>query len=539
MTAERTSWMPLFVIIGSMIMMYVTSFGVNVLIGAIVQDLQTTVANVQFVIVSASLIAGSLMVTAGKLGDKLGKKKVFAAGVAIYTIGLVVVLLSPNIQIFTVAWGLIWPFGMVLVIPTSIALIMYFYKGEQRAAAFGIYGAVLSIISAVAPLIVGALSNEFGWRIALAISPVAGVLTFLLALSMPETDKNDSVSIDIQSVLLSLLGFGIFLIATTMASQYGWWTAKRPFELGGSPLPLGGLSIVPYLYAISIGLLLLFVLRGARLKATGKSPLMDISILSNGTFTVGMLIGALLFLVTAGTLFALSVYLQAGVKFDSLSTALTLLPFSAAYAIVSFGTSSLGAKIAPKWIIIAGSAVTIAALWWVSEAASMKMSTTTLLIPMIVLGSGMGSIMAQITSVTMSDVAAEDSGDASGLSETLKEIIGQGFAVALAGSVLFGAVYGSMVDQFDNIEQVELSDGDRQTIIVELENTFQEISEAEEKKWVEALPEKTRQAYPAIVSRAADAGLKTALIVMMICMGLGLVLSFFLPAKRLEADSTE
>lgn len=537
MATERASWMPMFIIIGSMIMMYVTSFGVNVLIGSIVQDLKTTVANVQFVIVSASLIAGSLMVTAGKLGDKLGMKKVFVVGVAIYTIGLIIVLLSPNIQVFTVAWGLIWPSGMVLVIPTSIALIMYFYKGEQRAAAFGIYGAVLSIISAVAPLIVGALSNEFGWRIALAISPIAGGLTFLLALSMPETDKNHSVSIDVPSVLLSLLGFGLFLIATTMASQYGWWVAKRPFELGGVLLPLGGLSIVPYLYAGSIGLLLLFVWRGARLKEVGKSPLMDISILRNGTFTVGMLIGALLFLVTAGTLFALSVYLQAGVKFDSLSTALTLLPFSAAYAIVSFGTAKLGAKIAPKWIIIVGSAMAIAALWWISEAASMEMTTTTLFVPMIVLGIGMGAIMAQITSVTMSDVAPGESGDASGLSETLKEIIGQGFAVALAGSVLFGAVYGSMADQFDNIEKADLTKVDRQEIIVELENTFQEISEAEEKAWVENLPEKTREAYPEIVSRAADAGLKSALFVMMICMGLGLVLSFALPAKRLDADS--
>ena len=119
----------------------------------------------------------------------------------------------------------------------------------------------------------------------------------------------------------------------------------------------------------------------------------------------------------------------------------------------------------------------------------------------------------------------------------MKEIIGQGFAVALAGSVLFGAVYGSMADQFDSIEQVELSDVDRQKLVVELENTFQEISEADEKAWVEALPEKTREAYPAIVSQAAEAGLKTALLVMMICMGIGLVLSFALPAKRLDADA--
>ncbi|MCK5487628.1 MAG: hypothetical protein KAI86_15530, partial [Desulfobacterales bacterium] len=79
----QASWKPLIVIALSMVMMYITSFSVNVLISVIVTDLKTSVANLQFVIVSASLIAGSLMVTAGRLGDKFGKKKIFLLGVII------------------------------------------------------------------------------------------------------------------------------------------------------------------------------------------------------------------------------------------------------------------------------------------------------------------------------------------------------------------------------------------------------------------------------------------------------------------------
>ena len=78
--AAKTSWMPLIAIAASMVMMYITSFGINVLISSIVVDLNTTVATLQLVIVAASLIAGSLMVTAGRLGDKLGKKKIFLTG---------------------------------------------------------------------------------------------------------------------------------------------------------------------------------------------------------------------------------------------------------------------------------------------------------------------------------------------------------------------------------------------------------------------------------------------------------------------------
>ena len=524
------------IIIGSMMMMYITSFGVNVLIGSIVQDLKTSVANVQFVIVSASLIAGSLMVTAGKMGDKFGKKKIFVAGVLLYTIGLTTVIFSPNITIFTVAWGLIWPSGMVMVIPTSIALIIYFYEGSQRAAAFGIYGAVLAAISALAPVLVGFLANQFGWRVALSISPIVGVLTFLAALRLPETSKDSSVKIDLVSVVLSVLGFGLFLITTTMAGQYGWWAEKRPFMIGENALALGGFSIVPVAYLLSFTLLAAFAIRGVKIRKSGGSPLLDVGILKNKTFTLGMFIGALLFLVTAGALFGISVFLQTAAQFSALDTALTLLPYSAAYAVASFATPGLAAKIAPKWIMAIGAVVTIVMLQVIGTAIDTSMTTTTILIEMLVLGVGMGVIMGQVTTVTMSLVAPEDSGQASGLSETLKEIIGQGFAIALAGSVLFGAVYHSMTKSYAELEGVTLSEAQQTEIIVELEDTFAEINAEDEAKWVSQLPEKTRDAYDSIIKNAAEDGLKNTLFVMNLCMALGLLMILLLPSKGPEAN---
>ena len=523
--------MPLITILFSMVMMYVTSFGVNVLIGEIVKDFQTTVSNVQFVIVSASFIAGALMVTAGKLGDKFGKKKIFLLGVLVYTIGITIVLFSPNISVFTIAWGIVWPLGMVLIIPTSIALIVSVYEGEQRAAAFGIYGAVLAAISAIAPVIVGYLANTMGWRVALAISPIAGVLTLFLASRLPNTEKDDSVKIDILSVILSVIGFGLFLITTTSASKFGWLMAKRPFMIGGEEISFAGLSVVPVGYAISIAFLLAFIVRGIKLKKAGRSPLLGVSILKNKTFTIGMVIGALLFLVTAGALFGLSVFLQAGAKFDSLQTALTLLPYSASYAVVSFATPNLAKKILPKFIVIIGSVITIVSLWWLGQSASMEMAPMDILPQMIILGIGMGLIMAQVTTVTMSTVAAEETGEASGLSETLKEIIGQGFAIALAGSVLFGGVYASMADSFSELEGKNYSEEQKTELVVELENVFESISEEEEAEWVSKLPANTKAAYPGIVNNAAESGFRNVMNVMVLCMMLGLVLAFFLPKR--------
>ncbi|MCK4838516.1 MAG: MFS transporter [Desulfobulbaceae bacterium] len=535
----QASWKPLIVIALSMVMMYITSFSVNVLISVIVTDLKTSVANLQFVIVSASLIAGSLMVTAGRLGDKFGKKKIFLLGVIIYTVGLTIVVLSPNIAIFTFAWGIIWPLGMVLIIPTSIAMIMYYYKGSQRATAFGIYGAVLSAVSAVAPVVVGALANELGWRIALALSPAAGVVTILFAFTLTETDKDSSVKIDAPSVILSVLAFGTFLITSTMAGQYGWFSQKRPLMLNGDAISLFGLSVVPFLYLVSLVLLIAFLWRGSQLLKRGETPMLDGALLKNIPFTLGMTVQALLYMTIAGVLFSVSVFLQAGVRFDSLQTALTMLPFSVLVAAFSFLTPGLAKWVAPKWIICVGCLVMAAGIWLTGNDASMQMKPMDLLPAMILLGAGGGLIMAQVATVTMSTVPAEMGGAASGVSETAKEIIGQGFAIALAGSVLFGAVYASMANDYSKLEGIQLSAAEHQEVVVQLEDTFQEITEEGENTFIASLPQKTREGFKQISINAAEHGLRTALGVMNVVVAIMLLLSLLLPAIKPDTATPE
>ena len=532
---RQASWLPMIVIALSMVMMYITSFSVNVLLAPIVTDLNTSVTILQSVIVAASLIAGSLMVVAGRLGDKFGKKKIFIIGVIIYTVGLTAVVLSPNMGFFTIAWGVIWPMGMVLVIPTSIAMIMYYYEGSQQAFAFGIYGAVLSVVSAVAPVVVGFLTNEFSWRVGLSLSPVAGVLTLLLAFTLVETERDSTVKIDLLSVLLSVLSFGTFLISSTLGGEYGWFFQKRPLILGGEEVGLFGLSVVPFLYLLSAVLLTVFFVRGRQLVERGETPLLDGSLLKNIPFTLGMGVQALLYMVIMGTLFSVSVFLQAGVRFDSLQTALTILPFSVMVGVFSFFTPSLGKKIAPKWILITGCLAMIAGIWMIGHDASMQMtSPMDLLAAMLLVGTGGGLVMAQIGAVTMSTVPPEQGGAASGVSETAKEIIGQGLAIALAGSVLFGAVYASMVDDYSRLEGIPLSDAAHQQVVVELEDIFQEIGEKEEEEFISSLPPKTRAGYSQILNDAAERGLGAALMAVGIAAVIMILLSLFLPATKIR-----
>ena len=393
---------------------------------------------------------------------------------------------------------------------------------------------MLAAVSALAPVVVGALANAVGWRLALALSPLAGAVTLALAFTLPETDGDERIRIDIPSVLLSLLGFGLFLVATTLAGRFGWITAKQPFVIGGEQLDLGGLSVVPFMYLLSALLLAAFLWRGARLKARGEDPLLDGSLLRNIPFTIGMINGALFYLVNAGLLFAVSVFLQAGVKLDPLQTALTTLPFTAVLAILSFATPGLGRKIAPKWIVVIGCMIGIIGLWLLEQQASMTMSPGDVIGAMVVIGAGFGLVMAQVGSITMATVPPEQSGGASGLSETMKEILGQGFAVAVAGSILFGAVYASMVGSYSELESLDLSPEQHIEIVVELEDTFQSISDQEEAEFVASLPPKTRDVYSNIVTRAAERGLGAALLAMQLFLGVCIILAVLLPGTKIE-----
>ncbi len=134
----------------------------------------------------------------------------------------------------------------------------------------------------------------------------------------------------------------------------------------------------------------------------------------------------------------------------------------------------------------------------------------------------------------MMAVPPEQSGAASGLSETLKEIIGQGFAIALAGAILFGTVYSTMVDSFEEAEGLSLGEREKQEIVIELEDTFQSISEEEELAWVAELPANTRDSYAEIVANAAESGVRAAVYMTQFVLLVCALLALLLPATKLE-----
>jgi hypothetical protein len=175
-----------------------------------------------------------------------------------------------------------------------------------------------------------------------------------------------------------------------------------------------------------------------------------------------------------------------------------------------------------------------AGLYMINGSLAVSMGLYDVLPGMLVAGLGAGLMMAQGTGVTMMSVSPEQSGAASGLSETMKEVVGQGFAVALAGAILFGTVYSSMTDSYAEIEGITMDAAEKQQVIIALEDTFQEITEAAEQDYIKTLPENTQQRYTEIVMRASEEGVQAAItmtqFMLLVCFGLAMLL----PATKLS-----
>lgn len=156
-----------------------------------------------------------------------------------------------------------------MIIPTTIALILYFYRDVQRAQALGIYGAVTAVVSAASPLIVGAIADMISWRFAFIPSVVLGVMALLFTFKFEETPKEPETNISLLGVVLSGVTFIALLFGSSLAAQYGWLLPRKPFELAGVELPL---SIGAIVLALSVLFFALFVKYSAREERRGLMP---------------------------------------------------------------------------------------------------------------------------------------------------------------------------------------------------------------------------------------------------------------------------
>jgi MFS family permease len=256
-------------------LMTLDSSVMNVSIAQVAKDVGTTVTGVQGAITLYTLVMATMMITGGKIGSMIGRRRAFAIGCAVYGAGSLTTSLAPNLPVLILGWSVLEGLGAALIMPAIVALVASNFPAPERPRAYGLVASAGAIAVAAGPLIGGAVTTYASWRLVFAGEVVIVLVILLMTRRIQDVEPEGGTRIDVPGVVLSAAGLGLAVYGVLRSSEWGWVLPKA-----GAPA-LFGLSIT--LWFIVVGLLVVraFFWWEARVVAAGREPLVDVALLRN------------------------------------------------------------------------------------------------------------------------------------------------------------------------------------------------------------------------------------------------------------------
>lgn len=428
-----------------MFIMVLDSTVMNVSISAVVKDLNSTVSALQACITFYALTMAALMLTGGKMGDILGRRKTFVIGSIVYGIGSFITAISPNIQTLFVGWSVIEGLGAVLVIPAIAALVAVNYKGRDRAIAYAAIGGISGAAAAAGPLIGGFMTTYLSWRYVFLGETIIMALVLLFVKLIADSKKSEvKVKIDITSVVLSVVGMTMVVFGMLQSKVWGWIIPLNIPEINGRQIAPLGVSIVAYLIILGIGVLYVFYRRQFKLETTKKNPLLSVSMLKIAQLRSGLASLGGQYLITAAIFFVIPIYLQMLLGYDALKTGIKILPLSIAVILASVAGQRLISRYTPKNVARLGQLSLVVGALILVGAINPELKGFAFGLGMFIVGTGLGLLASQLGNVNMSSVPEAQSSEAGGLQGTFQNF-GSSLGTALIGSIMMASLASQFV----------------------------------------------------------------------------------------------
>jgi MFS family permease len=424
-------------------LMALDSSVMNVSIATVAEDIGTTVTGIQTAITLYMLVMASLMVTGGKIGQILGRKRAFALGCIIYGAGSFTTSIAPNLTVLLIGWSLLEGIGAALIMPAIVALVASNFGRADRPRAYGTVAAFGAIAVAVGPLIGGLMTTYASWRLVFAGEVVVVVVILVFVRKMADAPPEPRVRLDLAGTGLSALGLGLVVFGILRAGVWGFVIPKpgAPEWLGMSPvvwLVLGG------------GLVLqAFLAWERRRQAAGASVLIDPAMLGNRLLRGGLTSFFFQYLLQSGLFFAVPLFLSIALGLTAIQTGLRLLPLSLALLVTAVGIPKLLPDVSPRAVVRVGFAALFVGTTLLAAALELGVGPEVVTVPMLLAGVGIGALASQLGSVTVSAVPDEESAEVGGLQNTVT-FLGAAIGTALAGAVLVSSLTSSF---FTGIEE--------------------------------------------------------------------------------------
>ncbi|MCC6183195.1 MAG: MFS transporter [Microthrixaceae bacterium] len=420
----------------------------NVSISQLVADFDTTVPTIQAVITLYCLVMAMLMLTGGKIGDIIGRRRAFTIGLVIYAVGSATTAVAPTVAVLALGWSVLEGIGAALVLPAMAALIAGNFEGTARKQAYAVIGGVAGAGIAVGPIVGGWATTELSWRVVFAGEVV--LVAIILALTPKVADAlrdGPAPRLDVVGAVLSATGIGAVVLGILQSSTWGFLTPKD------SPVEPLGFSLAVFVVIGGALLLWAFVVWSRHREAQGRDPLVHLrlfEVLPLRSGLVGLLTQNL---VLMGVFFVVPLYLQLVIGLDALDTGLRMLPISITMFLFSAIGSRLSARVSVRTIVRTGLAVSTLAIVVLIATVDAQLNDLGFAVSMALLGVGMGLIVSQLGNVVQSSVDASGRGEAGGLQYTGQQL-GSSVGVALIGAIVLAGLTNVFVRTIDADERI-------------------------------------------------------------------------------------
>jgi EmrB/QacA subfamily drug resistance transporter len=412
-------WVLAATILGSSLA-FIDATVVTVALPVLQEDLKASASSVQWVVEAYSLFLASLVLVGGSLGDRFGRRRVFAIGIAVFAASSAACALAPDVR-FLVAARAVQGVGAALVVPSSLAILGAAFSPRERGRAVGTWSALTAVAGAIGPVAGGWLVEAASWRAVFFVNlPIAAVIIAISLTKVPETRKLGAGPLDLTGALAATIGLGLLIFGLIEAPGAGW-SAPRVW----ASLATGVLALAAFV----------------AVERRSAHPMVPLGLFRIPAFAGTNLLTLFLYAALSATFFLLPFELIQAQGYSPSQAGAALLPLIVLTSVLSRPAGAIADRIGPRIPLTVGPAVAAAGFFLLSVQHDDPLYAVAYLPALSVLGLGMAFTVAPLTATVLNAVGDRDTGTASGINNAVARV---GGLVAIA---VFGVVASVVFDR--------------------------------------------------------------------------------------------
>ena len=426
-------------------MSFISSSVLTIIIPSLQTDLNANGTEALWINVANPLFLSALILVCGSLGDHFGRKRIFKYGVGLFTLASIICGFAPN-TIVLIIFRAIQGIGGAMMVPGSLAIITASFPKEKRGRAIGTWSTFSALTTIIGPVIGGWLAGQGLWRMVFFMNIPLAIIVFIALTRVPESrDENAPKQLDYTGALLAVLGLAGLTFGFIQAPDFGWDDPRVYGTIIGGMIAFAG-----FIYT----------------EATSTHPMMPLRLFKSRTFSGANAMTLFLYGALSGALFFFPLNLIQIQGYPEEIAALTLMPLPVFLTIMGRWSGGLVDRIGSRLPLVVGAIIVgfgFALFALPGVTAGPSDYWTTYFPPAIVLGFGMGIIVAPLTTTVMTAAPEDQSGTASGINNAVSRTAGV-LAVAIMGSIAIIS-FGNAIEA--RSDDLDLSDPQRMALIDE------------------------------------------------------------------------